>query len=292
MRNESGEECGWIMSGLLANWTDKIGIIGCGHLGQAVALALVHAGLPKERLLLSHSGSEGTRQRLEHLGLSDCITENYDILRAAQIVFLTIRPMDLPTLRDMALQSGTTVVSCIAGVPLTLLRNTLSGNVHRMMFSGPDTILSGTGVSALYPEHSAICALLTAIPVQVVPMRTEEDLDVFTAGVCLPAAIVQMGKTEVQAEAIERIAKEYPLLAELYAWACQAAPDLPSGEERAAYIRKMVTRGGVTEAILAALENGAPLDVALRSGIARTKEIAMEQAHRVAETIKSKNREG
>lgn len=276
----------------LSDWAGKVGVIGCGHLGQAVAQAFVYAGLPKGRLLLSHRGSDSTLQRLEHLGLSACLTANETILREAEIVFLTIRPIDLPTLRGAGMQSGATLVSCIAGVPLALLRNTLGGDVHRMMLSGPDTILSGKGVAALYPEHAPTRAFLTAIPVHVVPIRSEDDLDVFTAGVCLPAAIVLLGKTGEQAKAMERIAVEYPLLTELFAWACRVAPDLPSAEERAAYIHKMVTRGGVTEAILAALESDAPLDAALSRGIARTKEIALELGHRVTETIESKNGEG
>lgn len=276
------------MTRLLPFPVGKVGIIGCGHLGQAVAQALVHAGLPKECLLLSHKGSDRTLQRLEQLGLSDCVATNETVLRDAEIVFLTIRPMDLPTLQNAAKESRATLVSCIAGIPLSLLYDTLGANAHRMMFSGPDTILSGTGVAALYPDHTPTRALLTAISVRMGPMRAEDDLDVFTAGVCLPAAILFLGKTGEQAEAIGRIAEEYPLLTELYAWACSAAPQRLTSEERTAYIHKMVTRGGVTEAILGALESGAPLDAALQKGIARTKEMALELRHRVMETIESK----
>ena len=38
-----------------------IGIIGGGHLGRALALALTGKGFPRDRILISHKGKPGDR---------------------------------------------------------------------------------------------------------------------------------------------------------------------------------------------------------------------------------------
>ncbi len=64
-----------------------------------------------------------------------------------------------------------------------------------MMFSGPDTIASGKGVAAIYPEHEHLKLLLRCIKLTHIRTMTENDLDIFTAGVCMPAALL---KAEIQ----------------------------------------------------------------------------------------------
>ena len=149
-----------------------------------------------------------------------------------------------------------------------------------MMLSGPDTLLCGKGVATMYPECARIRSLLDAMQVEYIKTVQESDLDVFTAGVCFPAAILK-APPDGQAEAVARIAEEYPLIARLYEWAVGILPAFESEEEKETYIRRMVTKGGVTEAIISSLEGGAPLDAACRAGIARAGEIRAEVAQSV-----------
>jgi pyrroline-5-carboxylate reductase len=254
----------------------KVGIIGGGHLGQAIAHALVGAGLEKGNLFISYGGSPSTYQKLQAAGLDSCLATNARAFEQAGIVLLTIKPKDIFALKGLALKGSGLVVSCMAGAPINLINGILETNVHRMMFSGPDTITAGVGVAAVYPEHADIEMLLHAMTVTMIKVMSEEALDILTAGVCMPAALLVAADPTAQQAAIERLAERYPMLLSLYTWALSVLPELNNDAEKSAYVQKMMTRGGVTEAIVGSLRQGDPLDDALIKGIARTKQIAAE----------------
>ena len=256
--------------------TDKIGVVGFGHLGEAVAKALVGGGLKKENLLISHRGNPKTYQKLEAQGLASCLATNERVFGEARIVLLTVKPQDIPALKESALSSRALIASCAAGVPLETLEEIFGENVIRIMLSGPDTVVAGRGVAAMYPENEALKRLLCLMGLRLVTIGTEHDLDVFTAGVCLTAALLKTESPSEEGRAIEKIGLEYPLLKELYVWAQGAMPEFENKDGREEYIAKMATKGGVTDAIISALERGAALDEALKRGIARTEEISLE----------------
>lgn len=264
----------------------KVGIIGCGHLGQAVAQSLISGGLAKQNLLISYRGNPETYQRLEERGMAGCLTTNERVFGEADIVLLTIRPQDLSALKGIAVPEKTMIVSCLVGVPLELLSGIFGKRVFRMMLSGPDTLVSGKGVAATYPENGQLRRLVELMGAAYIKTETENDIDVFTAGVCLTAAILKAGNPDEQKKAIARIRSEYPLIAELYSWAVDALPDFRGDAEKKGYIAKMITKGGVTETIVSSLGDGCALDDALKKGIERTKEISAEIRQSIAGAIK------
>ena len=254
----------------------KVGIVGCGHLGEAVAKALIDGGLDKEKLLISYRGNPHTYQRLEAQGLANCLAPNEMVFSECTVVIITVRPQDLSALRESAVKSGALIASGAAGVPLETLSGFFGENVTRIMLSGPDTLAVGKGVAAMYPENEAIKRLFRLMGLKHINVSTEDDLDVFTAGVCLTAALLKTEGPSEEERAIEKIGKEYPLLKELYAWAKGALPEFENEDGKGKYITKMATKGGVTDAIISSLERGATLDEALKRGIARTEEISLE----------------
>lgn len=254
----------------------KVGIMGCGHLGQAIAQALVKQGLKKENLLISYGGNPLTYQKLEARGLSSCLTTNQKLFQESEIVLITLKPQDIFVLEETEILSKVLVVSCMAGVSIEILHEILGMDIYRMMFSGPDTLLSGNGVAALYPEHEHLKLLLRSINLKYIKIIAENDLDIFTAGVCMPAAILKVENPIEQKKAIDRIGIEYPMLSDLYTWAVEALPYFQDSDDKEAYIERMITKGGITEVIINSLISGAQLDDSLRKGIARTKEIISE----------------
>lgn len=254
----------------------KVGIVGCGHLGQAIARALIDGGIEKGKLLISYRGNPLTYQKLEAQGLASCLATNERVFGEAGIVLLTVKPQDLSELRESVIQNKALIASCIAGVPLETLSGMFGANVIRMMLSGPDTIASGKGVAAIYPQNENLKLLLGLTRLTQIKIMTENDLDIFTAGVCLTAALLKEENPDEQVRAIDRIGGEYPLLSELYTWAKGVLPKFENDGEKKDYIAKMLTKGGVTDAIISNLERGASLDVALKKGIERTKEISIE----------------
>lgn len=260
----------WLLNNL------KVGVMGCGQLGQAIARSLVSQGLEKENLLISYKGNPLTQQKLEAQGLAPCLTTNQRLFQEAGLVLITLKPQDILELKETGVSGKALIVSCMAGVPIELLNRIVGTDVYRMMFSGPDTIVSRKGVAAMYPEHEHLKLLLRSINLTHIKTMTETDLNIFTAGVCMPAALLKVENSTECAKAVERIGMEYPLLSELYAWAIKALPHFHNSADKETYIERMITKGGVTDAIINSLTSGAPLDAALRRGIVRTKEISIE----------------
>ena len=254
----------------------KVGIVGCGHLGQALAQSLLAHGLKKENLLLSYRGNPLTYQKLEAKGLAPCLTDNKNLFMEAGIILLITKPADISAFKGMASSEKSLIVSCMAGVPIELLSGIFEKNIYRMMFSGPDTLIAGNGIAAAYPRHEYLELLARFINLEYIQISAEKDMDTFTAGVCLPAAILKLRNPDACSEAMKIIGVEYPLLSELYAWAVEAAPDLQDDAETELYIEKMATKGGITEAIITSLQNGNTLDAALLKGIHRAEEISFE----------------
>lgn len=253
----------------------KIGIVGCGHLGQSIAQSLLKHGLEKENLLISSRGSQKTLENLEASGLLQNLTSNRTIFEQAGIVFITIRPQDILELKGMAVPEKTLLASCMAGVPIDLLQSVLGSHAYRMMFSGPDTIAQNNGVASMYPEQDNLKQLLRFMSLKYVKSADEKDLDVFTAGVCMPAALLKTDQIDAQ-QPLNTLKVEYPLFLELYHWANSVLPNFESDAEKKQYIDKMITKGGITEAIIRSLEKGDSFDTALLSGVKRTQEISNE----------------
>lgn len=252
-----------------------VGIVGCGHLGQGIALSLIQNGFPKEKLMLSYRGNPATYQQLKEKGLVSCLCENQTILEQADILLLTVKPQDMMSMQGNRAAKDALIVSCAAGLPISLLQKVFSTEqIYRMMLSGPDTILEGKGVAAIYPEQEVLARLLDQMRVQKIPLSGEADLNVFSAAVCLPAAMLQESDPEKVHAGVASIGKEYPMFLDLYDWAKQARPSLNTQEEIDAYIAKMATKGGITEAIGNSLKRKEPFADALHKGIERGIEIS------------------
>ena len=255
---------------------ERIGIIGCGHLGSAIALQLVSGGLPLDRLRVSRGKSDGSLEKILDAGLGPCLAGNGEICRDSGIIFICIRPQSLPELEDLAFPRDALIVSCMAGVSLSSIKGILGVDAVRMMPSGPDSIIERKGIAAIYPHNQALSRVLQALGLRVFELSEEEQMHVFTVGICLPAALLASDEGEEAGEkACRSLSQEYSGFPEIFAWARDVLPHLEKEEDKRAYIGKMATSGGVTEAIVRSLAKGDDLTAALKNGIDRSKEISL-----------------
>jgi pyrroline-5-carboxylate reductase len=255
---------------------ESIGIIGCGHLGRALATGLVSCGFPLDRLMLSRGKSENSHHRIIDAGLGDCLAENEEICRKCGIIFISIRPQSLPDLEGLAFPKDALVVSCMAGVPLKAIRSLLGVDAVRMMPSGPDTILAKRGIAAIFPKDESLVRILSCLDLRVFELSEEEHMHVFTVGICLPAALLAWGDGEDAIdEACRCLSQDYPNFQEICSWARVVLPTFELEEDKRDYISRMATRGGVTEAIVLSLRKDRDLLDALRLGIKRSREISL-----------------
>ncbi len=254
---------------------ETIGIIGCGHLGRTLAAELILHGFPKEKLMVSYGGRHSTLERIRKAGLLENVSDNVEICNKATMVFIVVRPQAIEELKKLSFSKNAQVVSCMAGISTTSLKRELGIDASRIMPSGPDTIKDGKGIVAVYPRSDILIDLLLRMGLRVYELPDEERMHAFTVGVCLPAALLAAkGKELNEALAAETIEKEYPGFIEIYTWAKGVLPDFDSDEERDEYVKKMSTKGGITEAIVDSLNSGCSFLEALRMGIARSREIS------------------
>lgn len=255
---------------------DTIGIIGAGHLGLSLAGALIDHGFPRADLLISHAGSPATRANIRDAGLENNLAGNDEICRGASVIFIAVRPQSVSTLAGLPFPRDGLVISCMAGISRESLRKHLGIEAIRMMPGGPDTIRHNHGIAAICPDHPRLSGLLSFMGLDVHAVPDEESMHVFTAGVCLPAAILAYRATGREPDnEIAGLGREFPLLAGLCRWAAEVTPSGSCSEEEA-YIARMCTPGGVTSAIVTSIRSGASFSAAIHAGIIRSREISGE----------------
>ncbi|MDR1915377.1 MAG: NAD(P)-binding domain-containing protein [Synergistaceae bacterium] len=261
-----------------------IGIIGFGHLGSSLAESLVKNGFPSERLLISHRGREATRARAFELGLGGCLADNDELIERSDAVILGIRPQDVLSLPVSSLRSDALVVSCMAGLPSELLQSLLGVNVRRFMCSGPDTILEGRGISAMCrvdEEDKRIRRLLAMMGLEVLDVSSEEELDSFTVGICIPAMLLNMRIPRAEVlSAMDSMEKIYPVYGSLRHWIAEVTPE-DAAKDSEQYLENVCTKGGVTEAMTVSLREGAAFEAALHRGIERGREITCDVMRKI-----------
>lgn len=255
----------------------KLGILGAGHLGRAIAGGLLAAGFANDKLAICRPRSTETYQRLAEADLTECVTDTDAFLRQTKIILYAVRPQDYQTLGKFTLRADYLLVSFLAGIPLARLPDCQR---VRVMPSAPDTLQQQNGIAALYPADNVVVReLLTVLKLRLFPLQHESQMHAFTAlGTCLPIALTyweSLGRGVEDTELSELAAKfALPNYAAVLAWADSVKPHGLSAEERTNYVRQAATPGGVTEAILQGINAGQRLSCALGCGIARSIELS------------------
>lgn len=129
----------------------KIGIIGAGKIGSAIARGVIRAGLVPPAHLMASDVSEVLRQSIAaELGIK-VVSENNRVCDFADIVILAVKPQIVDGVAQEIAQSlGQTklLISVAAGVPLSRLERNLEAGarVARVMPNIP--CVAGAGASA------------------------------------------------------------------------------------------------------------------------------------------------
>ena len=259
-----------------------LGIFGAGHLGRAVAYGLLAAGFPRRQLAIGHRGLAETAQRLWRRVYPTACWIAPRWCASSKILLYSVRPQDYRAIAECSLREDALFISFLAGVPLLRLPLPLAACQRvRVMPGAPDTIRQRTGIAALYPAGSPIvCDLLAALSLRIFPLQHEEDLHAFTAfGPCLPIALTYWEGLSHRLDDDELLdmAAQYGLcdFPAMLAWARTSQPQHLSPAEHDRYVRQAATPGGVTEAILQAIDEGQRLSAALERGIQRSRALGV-----------------
>jgi pyrroline-5-carboxylate reductase len=151
-----------------------LALLGAGKLGEALLSGMLRAGQPPGQVLVTTRRPERARLLVDRYGVR--AVTNQEAAAEAGVLLVTVKPQDIDVLLDElgpAIDPGTLVVSCVAGIPTTFYGKRLPDGtpVVRVMTNTP--VLVDQAMSAISAGRYA----------------TEEHLDLVT-GLLAPAGKV------------------------------------------------------------------------------------------------------
>ena len=251
---------------------NKIGVIGAGHIGQAIILSLLEKNYPKENIQLSYNGSIFTFSDLYDNNLDELIHNNSDIIKSCSIIILSVPPQKFRQIGDFGLDEDVLVISFMAGISVdTIKKQTGSNNVVRIIPTGPDTIKNSQAIAGVYPKNDTACAIFDLLDIDYYLLDNEIQMNYMVLAGCLPAIYCKVDATlDENIEAIKKIAEDFPDFIEVAKKTEKLVPKTNKDE----FVKEVSTQGGVTEAIINSLSNGNSLYDALITGLKRNEELS------------------
>ncbi len=120
---------GGLSPGRSAVLNEKIGVIGAGKIGSAIARGVIRAGLVAKENVMASDVSDALRAAIaQELGIK-VTADNVELCEFADIVILAVKPQIVdPVAKEIAKKVGKTklVVSVAAGVPLARIEGSLA----------------------------------------------------------------------------------------------------------------------------------------------------------------------
>lgn len=167
---------------------EKIGIIGAGKIGSAIARGVVSAGLVAKENLMASDVAEVLRQMITRDVGVQATPDNLAVCEFADAVILSVKPQIIDgVLKEIAKKVGKTklVISVAAGVPLARLEANLEkgARVVRVMPNIPCVVGAGAagfagGTNATAADLEIVGAILNSFGVGM-PVE-EKYLDAVT----------------------------------------------------------------------------------------------------------------
>jgi pyrroline-5-carboxylate reductase len=256
----------------------KVGIIGSGQLGLSIAKQFITKGLPKNNLFISFRGNEETKQRIDNANLYSCIASNNEIAENCTLIFITVKPSNISNMLKMKVKEDAILISCVAGHEIKTIEALFHHTVYKIMPTSPESIENETAICGIYPSNTNVNKWLKWLGFELFTLNEESEFHYFTAMACMPAALLQikiqhikLNEAALFEEAKQAHFEQFELL---YNRLKTETPTQLNEAESLQFIRKMTTKGGITESVVNSIKQGETLIQAIDKGIKRSQEIA------------------
>lgn len=134
----------------------KVGFIGCGNMGKAIALGLLKStAVDVKNLMIAEKSEFSIKSIKEEIGI-DCCT-SIDVAKECDVIFIAVKPnvckVIIEEIRDYV-KAETIVVSIAAGITISDMEEWFGKEV-KIVRTMPNTpALVGEGMSALCPNKN------------------------------------------------------------------------------------------------------------------------------------------
>ena len=254
----------------------KIGMVGFGHLGSSIAEALLNGGFPKLNLMISYRGSRATMDKVSGMKLESCVRDPEYLMKNSDIVILAARPQNIREIAQNHVRKDTLIISFMAALPLSALSSFFDCSISRAMCSGPETISGGRGICVLHHGTDAARELVTLCGMREMQIRTEDEVDAFTAGICIPPILMNINVDERERiSTLKNMSLRWSVYRKLSRW-IEAELELSSSQNDKKSLENVSTKGGVSEAMVTSLINGGSFLLTVERGIERCAELRTE----------------
>lgn len=262
--------------------------VGAGNMAEALASGIIYAKLlPPQRLRVT----DVARDRRELFQTSWNVAgfeRNFDGVRGADIVVLAVKPQVLPAVLPevgVALEAGALVISIAAGIATSWLEERLpSGTrVVRVMPNLPAQVGMGfaaycLGAHALTEDADLVEKLFQSVG--IVARLEEAQMDAVTAlSGSGPAYVFFLA--EIMIQAADAMGLDHPMSSLLTVATIRGAARVleESAMEPEKLRRRVISKGGTTEAAFEVLEAGKVRETfvrAIRAARKRARELSEE----------------
>ena len=260
----------------------KIGMVGFGHLGSSIAEALLNGGFSKSNLMISYRGSRATMDRVSGMKLESSVRDPEYLMKNSDIVILAARPQNIREISENHVRKDTLILSFMAALPLSALSSFFDCSISRAMCSGPETISGGRGICVLHHGTDAARKLVSLCGMREMQIRTEDEIDAFTAGICIPPILMNIKVDEGERKkALKNMALRWSVYRELSPW-IEAELELSASQNDKKSLENVSTNGGVSEAMVNSLINGGSFFPSVERGVERCAELRSELCKNLA----------
>lgn len=174
----------------------RLGVIGAGNMGMAIAQGMVRAGVPSSEIILYNRSQE---KRKQNAALGFAISDDYtQLYKESEMVLFAVKPQTFPEMleRLSKVDAKPLVISIAAGVPFSKMEASLAENcpIIRCMPNTP--LLLGKGATELVKnayvtdeQLKSVCDIFDTMGVTVVFDDEDKLNDVIPFAGSAPAYI-------------------------------------------------------------------------------------------------------
>jgi pyrroline-5-carboxylate reductase len=261
--------------------TYKLGFVGAGNMAEAIARAILSAGLYRANELLASDPAEARRRLFQEQLNIKAVGDNGPVAQSCGAILLAVKPQNVAqALAELSghLQANAVVISIAAGISTEYIAGTLGSQPCRIVRVMPNTpMLAGAGMSVLAAGKNAkqedlalargifdaggqTLVLDESLMDAVTAVSGSGPAYFFYVAEALVAGGVEAGLGEADALTLAR---------QTMLGAAQLLQK--SGEPPVELRRKVTSRGGTTEAAIRVMEQAGLAEAVRRAVLAATE---------------------